>query len=66
MSVKRIVIGSVRKREGMLLTFRDHEMTRVPSTQPTTTKLPRFSAWRAVLCNWGKAVNRVRDTRDNK
>ena len=49
--------------EGMILTFRDHETTRVPSTQPTTTKLPRFSACREVLCHGTvKAVStRVRD-----
>lgn len=30
------------------LTLKDHDTTRVPSTHPTTTKLPRFSAWRGA------------------
>lgn len=39
------------------LTLRDHETTRVPSTQPTTTKLPRFSAWRGA--SWGAWLSGV-------
>lgn len=30
-------------------TFKDHEITRDPSTQPITTKLPRFSACRSDI-----------------
>lgn len=33
----------IRRRQ-YKLTFRDQETTREPSTHPTTTKLPRFSA----------------------
>jgi hypothetical protein len=37
-------------QEGQSITFKDHEITLEPSTQPTTTKLPRFSACSSDIC----------------
>lgn len=53
----RIAIGAgksaAREQRFMVLALSDHETTRPASTQPTTTKLPRFSA--TSEASWGEA-----------